>query len=115
MAPLADFLSVYVPNFLPTHFTSYIPGKSPLSTNTGVVAILISYLAVIFGVKAVMKNQQPYKLTPLFQAHNVILSSGSFLLLILMLEEILPIFWHHGTFHALCAEEAWTPVCPFPS
>ena len=45
-----------------------------------------------------------------FQLHNVILSSGSLLLLVLMLEEILPIMWNHGLHYALCSEQAWTPV-----
>jgi len=61
----------------------------------------------------VMKNQQPHKLTPLFQAHNMILSSGSLLLLILMLEEILPILRKEGLHHAICAPEAWTPRMEF--
>jgi len=74
---------------------------------------LTSYLAIIFGVQAFMKNQQPIRLNTLFQAHNVILSSGSLLLLVLMLEEILPIWWNNGVHHALCAEEAWTSRMEF--
>ncbi|TFK77099.1 GNS1/SUR4 membrane protein [Pluteus cervinus] len=109
MARLADVLASYVPISLPTHITSFIPGVTPLSTTPLVLSALASYLAVIFGVQAVMKNQQPLKLTLLFQIHNVFLSSGSLLLLVLMLEEILPIVWHRGFLHAICAKEAWTP------
>jgi len=108
MAPLADFLLAYIPNFLPAYLTSYVPGKTPLSTTPAVLGMLTAYLAVIFGVKAIMKNQQPLKLTLLFQTHNIILSSGSLLLLILMLEEILPIMWNNGVYHAICAKESWT-------
>ena len=110
MAPFADFLLAHLPASLPPYLTSYVKGQTPLSTTPAVLATLTSYLAVIFGVQAVMKNQQPHKLTPLFQAHNVILSSGSLLLLVLMLEEILPILWKKGFHHAICAAEAWTPV-----
>lgn len=110
MAPLADFLVARIPVSLPPHLTSYVKGETPFSTTSGVVATLFSYLAVIFIVQALMKNQQPHKLTPLFQAHNVILSSGSLLLLVLMLEEILPILWKEGFHYAICAEEAWTAV-----
>lgn len=113
MAPLADFLFNHVPISLPAHLMTYIPGETPLSTTPAVLATLTSYLAVIFGVKALMKHQQPLKLTPLFQAHNVILSSGSLILLILMLEEIVPIIWQHGVFYSLCADNAWTPVSGF--
>ncbi|KAG6842209.1 hypothetical protein C0991_000179 [Blastosporella zonata] len=110
MAPLADFLLAHVPISLPTHLTSYIPGETPLSTTPAVLTTLTAYLAVIFGVKAIMKDKQALKLTPLFQAHNVILSSGSLLLLVLMLEEIVPIIWNDGVFNSLCADESWTSV-----
>jgi fatty acid elongase 3 len=112
MARLADFLVARLPVSLPHYLTSYVKGETPLSTTSGVLATLFSYLAVIFSVQALMKNQQPHKLTPLFQTHNVILSSGSLLLLVLMLEEILPILWKEGFHYAICAEEAWTAVGP---
>jgi hypothetical protein len=110
MAPLADFLLTYIPFRLPRHLSSYVVGETPFSTTPVVVSMLAGYLTVIFGIKFLMTNRQPYKLTTLFQMHNAILSSGSALLLALMLEEIVPRIWKHGLFHALCAEEAWTPV-----
>ncbi|KAK7058961.1 Fatty acyl-CoA elongase/Polyunsaturated fatty acid specific elongation enzyme [Paramarasmius palmivorus] len=60
-----------------------------------------------------MKNHPPQKLNTLFQAHNVILSSGSLLLLVLMLEEIVPIIWKHGLFYGICADGAWTSRMEF--
>lgn len=111
MAPLADFLLAHVPfPSLPNYLTSYVQGQTPLSTTPAVVGALASYLAIVFGVQAVMKNQQPLKLTTLFQIHNVILSSGSLLLLVLMLEEIAPLFFGKSPYTAMCADEAWTPV-----
>ncbi|KAJ3937818.1 MAG: GNS1/SUR4 membrane protein [Lentinula lateritia] len=113
MAPLADFLLSVLPVSLPSYLTSFIPGKTPLSTNTEVLTTLGLYLAVIFGIQAYKKNRQPQKLNTLFQAHNVILSSGSLLLLALMLEEILPIVWKNGLYFGICALEAWTPRMEF--
>ncbi|KAL0071971.1 Fatty acyl-CoA elongase/Polyunsaturated fatty acid specific elongation enzyme [Marasmius tenuissimus] len=113
MAPLADFLQAYIPISLPPHLYSYVHGKTPLSTTPTVVAALSSYLIVIFGIQALMKNQPPQKLNTLFQAHNVILSSGSLLLLVLMLEEIVPIVWNHGVFYGICNEKSWTPRMEF--
>ncbi|KAF8622476.1 hypothetical protein AX15_006992 [Amanita polypyramis BW_CC] len=113
MAPLADFLLAQFPFRLPVHFTSYVQGKTPLSTTPAVVSSLVSYLAIIFGIQAYMTNKQPQKLTVLFQAHNIILSVGSFVLLVLMLEEVVPIVWTNGVFHAVCSEEAWTPRLEF--
>jgi len=110
---LADFLLSVVPASLPTHLTSYVPGKTPLSTNAEVFTTLASYLAIIFGVQAYMKNKEPQKLNTLFMAHNVVLSSGSLLLLVLMLEEILPIVWRDGVFAGMCASESWTPRMEF--
>ncbi|KAF9453815.1 elongase of fatty acids [Macrolepiota fuliginosa MF-IS2] len=113
MTPLADFLLAYIPYRLPHHLSSYVVGETPLSTTPVVVAALVGYLSVIFGIRALMTNRQPFKLTPLFQLHNVILSSGSALLLALMLEEIVPRIWRHGFHHALCADEAWTSRMEF--
>lgn len=110
MAPLADFLLSCIPFRPPRYLSSYVVGQTPLSTTPVVVTALAGYLAVIFGIQAFMTNRQPYKLTTLFQIHNIILSSGSALLLVLMLEEIFPRFLKHGLFSALCSVEAWTPV-----
>ncbi|GLB36153.1 putative very-long-chain 3-oxoacyl-CoA synthase [Lyophyllum shimeji] len=113
MAPLADFILAHVRVSLPVHLTSYLRGETPLSTTPAVLGTLAAYLAVIFGVQALMTNKPAYKLTPLFQAHNVILSSGSLLLLVLMLEEIVPIIWNEGVFNSLCAVSSWTPRMEF--
>ncbi|KAF5314067.1 hypothetical protein D9611_006810 [Ephemerocybe angulata] len=113
MAPLADLILATVPYRLPLHLYTYVPGTSPLSTDTVVGVALVSYLATIFGIQALMKNQQPRKLTALFQIHNVILSSGSLLLLALMLEEIVPIMYKQGLHAALCDASSWTPRLEF--
>jgi fatty acid elongase 3 len=109
MARLADFLLKYAPlPNLPYHLTHYVRGATPLSTQPVVLGFLAGYLATIFGIREIMKTRQPQKLTFLFQVHNALLSSGSALLLVLMLEEILPIYWRHGVFQALCGARAWT-------
>ena len=116
MAPLADFLLEYLPvPHIPYHYTHYVRGATPLSTQPVVLSILAGYLATIFGIREIMKTRQPQKLTFLFQVHNIILSSGSALLLALMLEEIFPIYWRHGTFYAMCNVGAWTEVRVIPS
>jgi len=114
MAPLADFLLQYAPlPTLPYYLTHYVQGATPLSTRPVVVGALVSYLAVIFGIREIMKTRQPQKLTSLFQLHNVILSGGSAILLALMAEEIGPVLWKHGIFHALCHPAAWTERMEF--
>ncbi|KAF8898741.1 ELO family [Infundibulicybe gibba] len=113
MARLADLILTYVPLSLPPHLTSYVKGQTPLSTTPAVLSTLTAYLAIIFGTQALMKNQQPHKLNTLFRAHNVFLSAGSLLLLVLMLEEIVPVAWNRGLFHAMCSSEAWSPRMEF--
>lgn len=116
MAPLADFILQYVPlPSVPHYLTSYVPGATPLSTTPVVVTTLAGYLATVFGIKALMKDRQPQKLNTLFRAHNAILSSGSLLLLLLMVEEISPIIFSKGPYYSICAKESWTPVRVFLS
>lgn len=113
MAPLADLIASYAPFTLPYHLTHYVKGETPLSTTPVVVSTLAGYLALIFSIQALMKDRQPMKLQYLFQAHNVFLSSGSLLVLFLMLEEIIPVGFKLGPFGMLCGEKAWTGVGVF--
>jgi fatty acid elongase 3 len=108
MFSLANFLVENAPITLPKHLYTYVPGQTPLSTTPAVVTALVSYLAIIFGIQAYMTDKPPRKLNTLFQIHNVFLSGGSLLLLVLMLEEIVPIAWKHGVFYAICHPGAWT-------
>nr|GAT44189.1 GTPase activating protein [Mycena chlorophos] len=110
---LADALLAVIPYRLPPHLYSFIPAETPLSTTPIVVGTLLGYLVTIFGIQAAMKNHPPQKLNTLFQIHNVVLSSGSLLLLALMLEEIVPILFRDGLFAAICAESSWTPRMEF--
>jgi hypothetical protein len=111
MSPIADSILAHVPlPQIPRYLTSYVPGETPLSTTNQVVGTLVSYLVTIFGVQAAMKNYAPNKLTLLFRAHNMFLSLGSLVLLVLMLEEIVPIIWKEGLYAAMCAETSWTTV-----
>ncbi|TDL28434.1 GNS1/SUR4 membrane protein [Rickenella mellea] len=114
MAPIADFLLANIPfPPLPHYLTHYVPGVTPLSTPTSVVTALITYLAVVFGLREVMKSQKPQKLQFLFQAHNIILSIGSGILLVLMVEEVAPILFKGGLFYAICHDDAWTERLEF--
>ena len=110
MFNLADFLLSKISYRLPRHLYTYVKGVTPLSTDTSVLAALASYLVIIFSIQGFLKNRKPHKLTTLFQTHNILLSSGSLLVLTLILEEIVPILWRHGIHYAICAEDAWTPV-----
>ncbi|KAJ6568499.1 ELO family [Mycena capillaripes] len=106
---LADFLLAHVPFTLPRHMDSFVEGQSPLSTTPVVFGSLASYLALIFGIQAAMINHPRRRLNTLFQVHNIILSGGSLLLLVLLIEETIQILWKTGLFDAMCSEASWTP------
>ncbi|GAA5896519.1 elongation of very long chain fatty acids protein [Sporobolomyces salmoneus] len=107
--PIYSFLSSLPLPQLPYAVQRWIPGQSPFSTHTEVVAALAAYLAIIFGGQFLMKGSKPYRFQPLFMLHNFLLSTGSGLVLALMLEEIIPIIYKHGWFYAICNNDAWTP------
>ncbi|KAH8100716.1 GNS1/SUR4 membrane protein [Cristinia sonorae] len=114
MAPIADFILNYVPlPKVPYYLTSYVPGKTPLSTPQEVYPALVTYLVVIFSIQWFMKDRPALKLQYPFQAHNVFLSAGSLLLLVLMLEEVIPSIWKHGVFYGMCNVNMWTPRMEF--
>ena len=112
MAPVADFLAAAIPKSLhvPTWLLEYQRGTTPLSTNPVVIGTLVGYLTVIFGLREIMRDRQALKLQFLFQLHNALLSLGSLILLVLMLEEIVPIWYKGGLFNAICHPRSWTPV-----
>ena len=113
MAPIADTLLVFLAPVLPRvpeAYVSWKPGVTPLSTWPAVSAALVAYLSTIFGIQTLLKDHRPKRLNALFQVHNVFLTLGSGVLLVLMVEEIAPIVWKHGIFYAVCGEEAWTSV-----
>lgn len=90
---------------------SWQPNKTPFSTLPSLLLTIAFYLTAIFGGQALMTKFKiaPLKLQNTFLVHNFLLSVGSGLLLACMLEEIVPIWYQHGFFHAICANEAWTP------
>ena len=108
---LADLIvaTIPLPSF-PLYLTHYENGRTPLSTWPSVLFTLAGYLAVIFGLQEVMRPRQPLKMTALFQLHNIMLSSGSLILLVLMVKEIVPIVFRRGLFYGICGKGAWTPV-----
>ncbi|KIM32687.1 hypothetical protein M408DRAFT_326445 [Serendipita vermifera MAFF 305830] len=115
---LADLILQTVPSLptlLPDHLKTWTPGKTPLSTTPVVLSVMVGYLTLIFSIRAWMNatGRPPYVLNTLFRAHNIILSVGSGLLLVLMAEEIGPVVLKRGLRGAICDPEAWTPRMEF--
>lgn len=84
-------------------------GQTPMSTLSSASIFVVIYYAVIFGGREWMRNREPFKLKGLFLIHNYLLTLVSAVLLALYVEELVPIIWRRGLFHAICHREGgWT-------
>ncbi|KAJ1986431.1 Fatty acyl-CoA elongase/Polyunsaturated fatty acid specific elongation enzyme [Coemansia spiralis] len=86
----------------------WVNGSTPLSTWREVGIGMAVYLGAIFGIQFAMRSFKPFKLTRLAQIHNLFLTLVSLVLLVLYVEELLPIISEGGLFYAVCNEKAWT-------
>lgn len=84
-------------------------GKTPMSTFTETAVALLSYYAIVFGGREVMRNRAPLKLNGLFKIHNFYLTVISGVLLALFLEQLIPTLARGGLFFGICDERGgWT-------
>ncbi|KAF9428044.1 hypothetical protein BGZ94_003524 [Podila epigama] len=83
-------------------------GVTPLSTQNEVAMWTLTYFIVIFGGRQIMKNQDAFKLKHLFILHNFLLTIASGALLVLFIENLVPILARNGFFYAICNQGAWT-------
>jgi len=86
----------------------FVPRKTPISTLTETVAVIVAYVAIIFGGREFMRNRQPFKLNALFMAHNFVLTAISGALLVLFAEQLIPTLWRHGLYENICGASGWT-------
>jgi fatty acid elongase 3 len=105
--PIFDKLFEKVVGFPASQF-HFLPGYTSLSTVPEVVGAIAAYYLTIWGGHQIMKNQQPLKLNSLFMAHNLILTVVSGGLLVLFIEQLLPIIWRNGVFYSICSPDCWT-------
>ena len=126
--PVYDTLAYVLPLILPTYmqqgwFTgnslsplrTFQEGRTPFSTPLQVFGAAAVYLTVILGGREIMQRFKipPQQLKGPFLFHNIALSLGSGLLLALMLEEIVPIWYYNGFYAAICATSSWTERMEF--
>jgi len=107
---MTSFSPFYLYNVLTDSQTAhfkFVGGVTPLSTIREVALAIVIYLAVIFTLQFIMKFFKPLSLKNLFIAHNILLSGGSLILLLLILESIAPRLIRNGIFWGICSEELW--------
>lgn len=87
----------------------FVPGKTPMSTLTETVVMLLSYYLIIFGGRELMRERAPMKLNGLFKIHNFYLTAISGILLALFAEQLIPTLVRHGVFYGICSHKGgWT-------
>ncbi|KAJ1935783.1 Fatty acyl-CoA elongase/Polyunsaturated fatty acid specific elongation enzyme, partial [Linderina pennispora] len=86
----------------------WVNGSTPLSTWKEVGIGMVVYLATIFGIQFLMRSRKAFKLQRAAQIHNLFLTTASFVLLVLFVEELGPMLASHGLFFSVCDEQAWT-------
>ncbi|KAI8870473.1 GNS1/SUR4 membrane protein [Ramicandelaber brevisporus] len=91
----------------------YVQGVTPMSTWTEVLVAVAIYLVVIFGGQELMRNRSPMQPKLIFQIHNVFLTVASLVLLVLFLEQVVPMVFQNGFFFAICHADAWTQKLEF--
>lgn len=111
-----SYLLALVPAFVrdatrPIHF--WQPGVTPMSTLTEVVWGAAGYLLIVLGGQEVMRYfpaVPAHWLRLPFLLHNLLLSLGSLLLLVLYLERVVPFMATYGLHSSLCSHKAYEIV-----
>lgn len=80
-----------------------------LANGQQALAIIAVYYVVVFGGRFVMNtfNVSPLRLNALVQLHNLFLSLLLGLLMLLLVEQLVPMIARHGLFYAVCHPKAY--------
>ncbi|KAK5988428.1 Putative elongation of fatty acids protein 1 [Cladobotryum mycophilum] len=106
--PLLDKAFTATVGYAPNEF-QIIPSKTPLATTKSTLAFIAIYYTIIFSGRELMRGRAPFKLNFLFLTHNLCLTIVSTFLLLLYIEQLVPMIARHGIFSAVCQlDVGWT-------
>ncbi|ODV63478.1 fatty acid elongase ELO3 [Ascoidea rubescens DSM 1968] len=106
--PIYDYFYTQIIGYRAEDF-KFISGKTFMANGYVVIGMMLGYYAVIFGGKYLIKyfKIKPFKLNFLFQLHNIFLSTFSGILLLLIIEQVVPIYFRNDFYYSICAKEAF--------
>lgn len=95
----------------PAEDFQFIYNKTFLANGWQAIGIIAVYYTVVFGGRFVSTKLgvPALKMNFLFQVHNLGLTLASLALLLLTIEQLVPILVNHGVFYAICSEQAFAP------
>ena len=92
----------------PAEDFNFTQGRTPLSTIGQTTTFILTYYAVVFGGREVMRNRPPIKLNNIFIIHNFYLTLISGALLVLFTQQLVPGLWRNGLFDGVCGATGWS-------
>ncbi|KAJ8144875.1 hypothetical protein OY671_002038 [Metschnikowia pulcherrima] len=95
----------------PAEQFDFVHNRTFLANGWQALSIIAVYYTVIFGGRFVSAKMgvPALKLNVLFQIHNLGLTLASLVLLLLAVEQLVPIWWRHGLYYAICHRDAFAP------